>query len=721
MATAVQKIASLSNTRDIPFNKLVLSQSNVRRVKGTVSIDDLAESIAHRGLLQNLNVRPVVNAEGQETGLFEVPAGGRRFRALELLVRAKRLAKTAPVACNVREACSPISAEEDSLAENTHREDLHPLDQFRAFQMLVERGLGVEDIAARFFVSPQVVRQRLKLASVAPKLLDVYAEDGMTLDLLMAFSVSADHARQEQVWEALARQNYREPYQVRRALTEGAVRASDKRAQFVGVGAYEGAGGIVLRDLFQTDDGGWLQDPALLDMLAIEKLREEAQAVAAEGWKWTEVAIGFPHGHDRALRRLHAAPVLTDEEQATYDALQTEYGMIEETCSASPDDLPDEVDQRFREIGAALDVFHNRSPSFEPADLARAGAFVGIDGAGNLKVERGFVRPEDEAPIVEPEVPASDGGEEMTATSYAQASGAMPPVQRAVITVGGASDPEPAEEDEGVKPLPERLLTELTAHRTLALRDAVASSPHVAMTALLHKLVSDTFQRVSASGGCLEASVRHVFFPAQADELKDSASAKAIDERQKSWAADLPLGDDQALWDWLDVLDEASRSALLAHCVSFGVNALVEKVDRYGGAGLSQHALERRIGQADRLAVAVGLDMADAGWTPTVGNYLGRVTKGRILEAVREAKGAQAAQLIDHLKKGDMAKEAERLLADTGWVPEPLRTPGHDDTRGDAAPTAHGGEPEALPAFLADEDKTHDADLDPEPHAIAAE
>jgi len=721
MATAIQKIASLGNTRDIPFNKLVLSQSNVRRVKGNVSIEDLAESIAHRGLLQNLNVRPVVNAEGQETGLFEVPAGGRRFRALELLVRAKRLAKTAPVACNLREAGSPISAEEDSLAENTHREDLHPLDQFRAFQVLVERGLGVEDIAARFFVSPQVVRQRLKLASVAPKLLDVYAEDGMTLDLLMAFTVSADHARQEQVWEALARQNYREPYQVRRALTEGAVRASDKRAQFVGVGAYEGAGGIVLRDLFQTDDGGWLQDPALLDMLAVEKLREEAQAVAAEGWKWVEVAIGFPHGHDRALRRLHAAPVLTDEEQATYDALQTEYGKIEETCSDSPDGLPDEVDQRLGDIGAALDVFHNRRPSFEPADLARAGAFVGIDGAGNLKVERGFVRPEDEAPIVEPEVPASDGGEEMTATSYAHASGAMPPVQRAVTAVGGASDPEPAEEDEGVKPLPERLLAELTAHRTLALRDAVASSPHVAVTALLHKLVSDTFQRVSASGGCLEVSVRHVFFPAQADNLKDSASAKAIDERQKAWAADLPLGDDQALWDWLDVLDEASRSALLAHCVSFGVNALVEKVDRYGGAGLSQHALERRIGQADRLAVAAGLDMADAGWTPTVGNYLGRVTKGRILEAVREAKGAQAAQLIDHLKKGDMAKEAERLLADTGWVPEPLRTPGHDDTRGDAAPTADGGEPEALPAFLADEDKTHDAALAPEPHAIAAE
>ena len=86
MATAVQKI-TLSSSRDIPFNKLVLSQSNVRRVKAGVSIEELAEDIARRTLLQSLNVRPQLDDEGRETGLFEVPAGGRRFRALELLVK----------------------------------------------------------------------------------------------------------------------------------------------------------------------------------------------------------------------------------------------------------------------------------------------------------------------------------------------------------------------------------------------------------------------------------------------------------------------------------------------------------------------------------------------------------------------------------------------------------------------------------------------------------
>jgi ParB family transcriptional regulator, chromosome partitioning protein len=126
---------------------------------------------------------------------------------------------------------------------------------------------------------------------------------------------------------------------------------------------------------------------------------------------------------------------------------------------------------------------------------------------------------------------------------------------------------------------------------------------------------------------------------------------------------------------WLAALDETSRGALLAHCVSFGVNALYEKGDRYGGPGVSVHGVQRRLVLADRLARAIGLDMVEAGWRPTVDSYFGRVTKHRILEAVRETKGEQSAQLIDHLKKADMAKEAERLLDGTGWLPEPLRTP----------------------------------------------
>ena len=201
MAKSVQKI-TLSQSRDIPFNRLVLSQSNVRRIKAGVSIEELAQDIARRTLLQSLTVRPVLDGDGAETGMFEVPAGGRRYRALELLVQQKRLARTAPVPCVVR---TEGLAEEDSLAENVQRAPLHPLDQFRAFRDLREKGMTEEEIAAVFFVSVQVVKQRLKLASVSPKLLDIYAEDGMTLDQLMAFTVNPDHERQEQVWDVLQR------------------------------------------------------------------------------------------------------------------------------------------------------------------------------------------------------------------------------------------------------------------------------------------------------------------------------------------------------------------------------------------------------------------------------------------------------------------------------------------------------------------------------------
>ncbi len=254
MAKAAQKV-TLSPSRDIPFDKLVLSQSNVRRIKVGVSVEELAEDIARRGLLQGLNVRPKLDADGVETGMFEIPAGGRRFQALSLLVKQKRLAKSAPIPCIVRDAASEILAEDDSLAENMQRVALHPLDQFRAFVALREQGQGEEAIAAAFFVTPQIVKQRLKLASVAPALLEVYAEDGMTLEQLMAFTVNPDNGRQVQVWDAVKNSWNKEPYAIRRMLTETSVRASDRRAVFVGVDAYETAGGVVLRDLFQGDDG----------------------------------------------------------------------------------------------------------------------------------------------------------------------------------------------------------------------------------------------------------------------------------------------------------------------------------------------------------------------------------------------------------------------------------------------------------------------------------
>jgi ParB family chromosome partitioning protein len=689
--TKAKPMLVLSNTRLIPFNKLVLSQANVRRVSNGVSIEDLADDIAHRGLLHNLNVRPMLDGAGAETDKFEIPAGGRRYRALEILVKQKRLPKTAEIPCNVKRADDPISAEEDSLAENTFREALHPLDEFRAIQELSAKGLGDETIAARLKITPAVVKQRKRLASVSEKLLAIYGADGMTLEQLMALAVSEDHARQEHVWNCIADQIYdADPYNIRAMLTEDTVEASDRRARFVGIEAYEAVGGIVMRDLFDDDDGGWLQDPGLLDRLVTEKLKSTAAEIAAEGWKWINVAISFPYGYDGGMRRIAGvAPELDEEDYARREALRAEQEQIEGQY-AQAEEFPDDVDRHLGEIEAELEAIENRPLLYDPADKVRAGVFISLANDGQLRVERGFVRREDE---VSDEAGENNGDEATEIQDIPESIS-----HNAVITVG-VGDEEEVEEDDSVKPLPDRLVSELTAHRTLALQDAVASHPAVAMTALLHKLCLDTFYHGSY-GACLEASVRHIYLPIQAPDLKDSASARSIEERQERWKAELPASED-ALWDFVVNLDDEKRATLLAHCVSLGVTALHERADRPDGSGPSRGTIERRIGQADRLASAVALDMAAVGWKPTVENYLGRVTKSRILEAVREAKGEQSAQLIDHLKKGEMAKEAERLLDGTGWLPEPLRL---------LDLIAEANEPEALPAFLADD-----------PQAVAAE
>jgi len=669
MAKTAQKI-QLSASRDIPFNKLVLSQSNVRRIKAGVSLEELAEDIARRTLLQSITVRPVLDENGAETGMFEIPAGGRRYRALELLVKQKRLARNAPIPCVVRTEGTP---EEDSLAENVQRAPLHPLDQFRAFLALREKGQSEEEIAAAFFVSVAVVKQRLRLASVSPKLLDVYAEDGMTLDQLMGFTVSSDHELQQQVWEAIQRSYNKEAYQIRRLLTEGAVRASDKRAQYAGED-YGSAGGGEMRDLFQNDDGGWLQDARLLDRLVGEKLERDAQAVRAEGWKWVEIATDFPYGHTYGLRHISGErQPLTEEESATLDALRAEAEQIEE-AHADADEIPEEIDQRLGEIETAIAAIEERPISYEPADIARAGAFVSIDGSGRLRIERGYVRPEDEAPIEETE---TAGAEEESEVNGCYSSSASAAASKTIAPKGGAVQSEPAEdEDEGLRPLPDKLLTELTAYRTLVLREAIGNDPGVAFRSALHVLCLRQFYHYG-SDSCLEIEPKTVAFGAQAPGLGDTPLAAKVDARHHDWSQQIPAepGD---LWEALTTFDAETQQRLFAHCVSLTLNAVHEAWNRRPKA----------IAHADRLARALSLDVAATGWTPTVDNFFGRVTKARIVEAVREAKGADHAKRIEPLKKGDMAREAERMLAGSGWLPEPLRTLGHTAHRSEASTAA---------------------------------
>jgi len=706
MAKAPQKLV-LSGSRDIPFDRLVLSQSNVRRVKGGVSIAELAEDIVRRTLLQSLNVRPLLDAEGQETGQFEVPAGGRRFRALELLVKQKRLAKNAPVPCVVKAADDVVSAEEDSYAENTFREQLHPLDQFRAMQAMVDKGQDIDSIAAHFLVTPAVVNQRLKLAKVSPKLHEIYAEDGMTLEQLMAFSVSDDHERQEQVWELLAHSYNRSGAYIRQKLTENSVRVADKRVRFVGVEAYVAAGGSVMRDLFEDDDGGWLTDPALLDQLVTEKLQAEGEKIGAEGWKWIATAVDLPWSVTDGLREIDGVPVArTAEEDARLATLEEEAEALEAQWSDEPV-IPDEVHERLTAIETEIGALVNRPMTFDAQEMARAGVFVSIETDGSLCIERGYVRPEDE-PIPEAEKGDADSDcDAQGAEDRDDDRGTAAGTPATNVVPMGATSADDDEDGEILKPLSDRLVAELTAWRTLALQDAFAQSPSTAFAAVLHAFVLSTFYSYSRES-CLELSLSKVSFGHAPAGLRGSAPAKAIDERHKRWADRLP-DSDKDLWEALLQLDGAEQAALFAHCASQALNAQQEVVPKYDNGRISKHSVERRIAHSHVLARAVGLDLVGAGWRPTVEGYFRSVTKPRILADVAEAKGSKFAEMIDHLKKGDMANEAERLLEDAGWLPKPMRTPALLDEP--LTESAHEAEATELPAFL-EKDETGNEDGD---------
>jgi len=714
MAQAIQKI-SLNAGRDIPFNKLVLSQQNVRKTKAGISIEELADDIARRGLLTSINVRAELDAEGKETGIYRIPAGGRRYRALKLLVDRKQLTKTTAVPCIVSDG-ETLEAE-DSLAENVKRADLHPLDEFRAMMVLREQGLDEEEIAARFHISVATVKQRLRLASVSPRLLELYGDDQMKLGQVMAFSLTKDHARQEQVWETVSRTQSTDPYYIRRLLTETAVRATDRRAVYVGIEAYEAAGGVVMRDLFEQDNGGWFQDPALLEQLVLEKLTADAEALKMEeGWKWVDSAIDFHFGHAAGLRRFYGKQAeFTEDELARHDALKAEFDKLNEEYEVA-EDYSEETEARLDDLDAQLTALNERPYVLDPDDVARGGAFISLAGDGELKIERGFVRPEDE-PVIEAEEgdavdPDGDDGDEAIASGEGG------------VTLNGkpVGIEEPDEDDGKIRPLSERLIEDLTAARTLALRNALANEPMTAFIAVLHLLVLKTFYHYGTSS-CLEITVQHTV-STKTQGLADTVWAKEIELRQENWGHDLP-GEADAVWAYLIALDQDSRLALFAHCASMSLNATIQQWNRRTRE--NQHAVQ--------LAQTIGFGMIGAGWTPTVDNYLGRVTKAHILQAVREAKGDQSAQLIDHLKKQDMAREAARLLDGSGWLPEVLRYAADEVqeevgiSTTDETVIVGEDDPEAvevvLPSFLTEgvdgEQTAGDPDGDEHGHLVAAE
>ena len=584
------------------------------------------------------------------------------------------MAKDAPVPCIVR---TDGMAEEDSLAENVQRLNLHPLDQFHAFKTLADKGLSEDDIAARFFVPVNVVRQRLKLALVAPAILDAYEAGTIALEIVMAFTVNPDTDRQTAVFQQLSASRDLGTFRIKRLLTESTVAASDKRALFVTLDDYMEAGGTVMRDLFDDDRGGWLSDPALLDRLVIEKLEGVAQTIKAEGWKWVEVAVDFAYALTFSMDELvPEIPMLTEEDSARLKAYVEEYNGIMDNQPDDGEDLTDAVGQRVEELEQLIQDLENPALVYKAEDMAIAGVFVSLTREGELRIEKGYVRPEDRRPepnAIDDNCAGGDDGDDEHSADGDDGNDDDTDSGEGADTSGGVTEPVELE-DTTIKPLPDSLHRELTAYRTLALRDALARNPAVALTALLHKLCRDTFYPNSLLDG-LEVRVTSTSLAfVGGPDLKDCPAAEAINARTAAWRGVMPAEVDD-LWAFLVDLSDESRAQLLAQLIAPSLNALYEQPARPGYNGASAHSVAHRIADADRIAEAVSLDLVATGWVPTVDNYLGRVPKPRILLAVAEGCGAEAAERIDHLKKPDMAAEAEILLKTTGWLAEPLRGP----------------------------------------------
>ena len=254
--------------REVPLSRLALAPENVRKTPPDPQADaELKASIAALGLLENLVVRTAAPDPGSLPGqaadgaeCYAVVAGGRRLMAMQSLVEDGVLDADHPVPCLV--AADGNTVGELSLAENVVRIAMHPADQVVAFTNLAGAGLSVATIAARFGMSERLVEQRLRLGNAAPELLEAYRANAIDLEVLKAFAVTTDRERQMAVWEQVSAQGYRpSAWQVKRLLTEERVPGASAIARFVGVEAYEAAGGQVLRDLFARDDesGVWFE------------------------------------------------------------------------------------------------------------------------------------------------------------------------------------------------------------------------------------------------------------------------------------------------------------------------------------------------------------------------------------------------------------------------------------------------------------------------------
>ena len=623
----------------VPLSQLLPRRSK-RNVRTTPrqSIPELAASIARIGLLQNLIV--ILAADGEQ---YEVVAGDRRLTALKLLARKKRIAADYEVPCLL---VADASARTVSLAENVQRENMHPADQFAAFAALVKEGRPIEDIAADFGVTPLVVQRRLKLANVSPRLMADYRAGGVTLEQLMALTITDDHPAQEAAFYG-APEWQRGASALRERLTEREIDATHPLVRFAGLDAYTAAGGGIRRDLFAEGDAGtYLTDAALLETLVRGKLDALAGNVRAEGWSWVEAVPHMSYAERQAFQnapRQRREPTAREARriaslQSRLDKIDAE---LEEAYDAEDEDKTEALEPRREQVAGELQAVEEALQGYAPDVRAVAGAIVTLDREGEAVIHRGLLR--------EAEAKALRTLERLR-QGFGSAEG----------EAGNDDEGEDAEQPKAAS-LSDRLAQRLSAHRTAPLQIEVARHPQVALAALVHGMVQSVLQNNHYGhdlplGVSLKVQDR---LEGMAPDWPESPAAVALRELQQVAGEALPQ-DSAELFAALLAMEQGELVRVLAVCVAATVDVVTPRATAHQpGAELAQ---------------AVGLDMA-AWWQPTADGYFQHVPKAAILEAVGAFAPSHAARLAK-LKKADIASEAERLADGTGWMPAIFKAEG---------------------------------------------
>ncbi len=602
------------NLLHVPLSQLQLSIHNARKTGGT-DISDLAASIEAHGLMQNLSVVPSAN----DPERFEVIAGGRRLSALKLLQDQGRLDKQflVPIRLIANEA-----ALEASTAENTIREAMHPADQFVAFKGMVDAHKSIEEVAAHFGVAVSVVKQRLKLANVHPKLVERYRVGEMKLEQLQALALTDDHDLQLKAWN-VKDDWMRRADQIKKVITKKEIGPDNPLVKFVEPALYESAGGQVRRDMFSNDV--YYSDERLLQTLAKNKIDALALKEELAGWSWVATHLVLDYSSENSYGHSTFNPKRekpTPEDLQRTSEIEVRLKAIEAIELASEMELDDALQDEQEALEAELELIKGRQEVWPAEAKAKTGVLIYIDQYQGLKISRGRLKP---------------GQREGTPAK------------------GKTKDGKPAK-----AALSQDMVQRLEMHRAAAIRAHVAADPDKALQLLLAHLLTTLLTTTERYGETTldirpESQHRNAkgLIDSKFSDLAKSGARKRLDDRLADWkAAGLPnKGSD--IFGWLGKQSPDKRLELLALATALTLNT------NTGTRGAA-------------LAVTFGVDMQQW-WTASPETYIGVVPKALLAEAVADIGGKAAGEAVLAMKKDAAMAEAAKALAGTGWLPKPLR------------------------------------------------